>query len=179
MRAIALILLSLAACGERREVAAERREAAQWKAAYSPAECKALIEKETFIQRCFGGDFPNGNYVGDLKCMPHSPSQRLKGVWVVDLEYSGFFPGASSFKDVDRQRVDIWLDAEPARSREITAAGQGAGLRAYAVEFMGRKSLCNDHYGHLGMSSQQVLMERMIKMRPLSVSAADVRYHPL
>ena len=108
-------------------------------------------------------------YVGDLKCMPYSPSERLSGVWVIGLEYSGFFPNASSYEETERRADKIWLEAVPSPSAEVTAAGLGAGTRAYAVDLVGRRSLCDFNYGHMGMSPQQVIAERIVAMRPLSV----------
>jgi hypothetical protein len=121
------------------------------------------------LQRCFGGHFVDENYVGDFKCMPYSPPERLHGVWVIGLEYSGFFPNASSYTETEGRSDKIWLRAKPSPSPEVTAAGQGAGTRAYAVELIGRRSLCDFNYGHMGMSPQEVIAQRIISMRPLSV----------
>src|SRR5689334_12076135 len=89
MRAVIFAILSLAGCGR-------PPDAPQWKAAYRAAQWKALTGRDAFLQRCFGGHFADKHYVGDFKCMPYSPPQRLRGVWVIVLEYSGFFPNASS-----------------------------------------------------------------------------------
>jgi hypothetical protein len=102
--------------------------------------------------------------------MPYSSPQRLTGVWVVGLEYSGFFTNASSYEETRGHADGIWLRAEPSPSPEVTAAGQGAGTRAFAVDLIGRRSLCDFSYGHMGMSPQEVIAERIIAMRPLPVA---------
>ena len=148
----------MAACGQ-----------PQWKGAYSAAECKKLTERDSYLQRCFGGKLDEENYVGDLKCLPYSSPEHLIGVWVVDLEYSGFYPNASSYKETEGRSDRIWLRAEPSPSPEVTAAGQGAGTRAFAIELMGRRSLCDFNYGHMGVSPREVIAERIIAMRPVPV----------
>ncbi|HEX6603927.1 MAG TPA: hypothetical protein VF027_03485 [Sphingomicrobium sp.] len=158
-----IVFLILAACGQ-------RSTPVQWKTAYSAAECKALTERDAFLQRCYGGkDFADENYVGDLKCMPYSPPQHFTGVWVLDLEYSAFFPNATSYKEPQDRADWIWLRAEPPPSSDVIAAGQGAGTRAYAVDLIGRRSLCEFNYGHMGAAPQEVIAERIIAMRPLPV----------
>jgi len=109
------------------------------------------------------------NYVGDFKCMPYSPPQRLRGVWVVDLEYSGFFPNASSYEETESRPDKIWLRVEPSPSPEVKASEQGAGVRAYTIEVIGRRSLCDFNYGHMGMSPREVVAQRILTMRPLPV----------
>jgi hypothetical protein len=118
----------------------------QWKAAYSAAECKALTERNAFLQRCFGGHFADENYVGALKCMPYSRPERIKGIWVVGFESSAFHPGATSLQQISDGSDRIWFDTDY-KTPEIVAAGQGAGTRAYLVELVGRRSLCEDIYG--------------------------------
>ena len=163
-------LFSLAACGQRPDAAPHDRDrTVKWKAAYSTAECKALTDIDAIIQRCFGGHFTDENYVGDLKCFPYSSPQRFTGVWVVGLESSRFFPNASSYKDTEGRTEKIWLRVEPSPSPAVTAAGQGAGTRAYAVDLIGRRSLCDFNYGHMGMSPKEIIAERIIAMRPLPI----------
>lgn len=166
-----LILDLLAACSQRPEMPANQRSSdGQWKSAYTSAECKALTARDAFLKRCFGGDLKDGNYVGDLKCMPYSRPQRMTGVLVVGLEYSAFFPGASTYADVKGRPDKIWLQAKPPLPKEVDAAGQGAGTRAYVIDLVGRRSLCDSHYGHFGMFPQEVIAERVVAMRAIPVA---------
>lgn len=48
---------------------------------------------------------------------------------------------------------------------------QGGRDGAYAIEFVGRRLLCDFGYGHMGASPQQVLAERIIALRPLAFPA--------
>ena len=170
MRTTLLILGLLAACGQRSEAPANKRSSdGHWKGVYTIAECKALTLRDAVLQRCFGGDLKDGNYVGDLRCMPYSPRQRMVVVWLVGLEVSAFFPEASTYVEV-KARPKIWLRAKPPLPKEVVAARQGAGTRAYAIDLIGRRSLCDFHYGHFGMSPQEVIAERLVAIRAIPVA---------
>lgn len=132
-------------------------------------DCQALGEREAVIERCFGGDLAQDRYVGDSACWPFSSPQRMSGIWVVDLEASYFYPNANSLEDTRIGRYETWLES-PLNSRpDIVAAGQGAGMRAYRVDFTGRRSLCEGHFGHQGGSPHQVIVDRFHSMRELPV----------
>ncbi len=133
----------------------------------TPRECKALANLKAVVKRCYEHKLdPSAKYVGDLRCWPFSKPERLRGIWVIDLESSEFFPNASSIKDASGQ--PMWLESELLnQSRELLDAAQGAGRRIFAVELEGRKSLCDGHFGHLGMTPRQVIALRFYSMRPL------------
>jgi hypothetical protein len=169
MRTLLPILGLLAACGQRSDAPAKRSSDGQWKSAYTSAECKALTARDAFLQRCFGGDLKDENYVGDLRCMPYSPTRRMTGIWLVSLEYSAFFPGALSYADVRGRPDEIWLQAKAPLPREVVAAGQGAGTRAYAIDLVGRRSLCKAHYGHFGTFPEEVIAGHIVAIRPIPV----------
>jgi hypothetical protein len=135
--------------------------------AQTPEECKALASPKAVIERCYGGKLePSAKYVGDLKCWPFSPSQRLRGIWLIDLEASEFFPNASSLNDATGQ--PMWLESDLLEQRrEVLDAAQGAGGRVYAVEMEGRQALCDGMFGHFGMYPRQVIAERFYSMRLL------------
>ena len=172
MRALLLILSLLAACSQRSKVPANKQSSDdQWKSAYTSAECKALAARDAVLERCFGGDLRDGNHVGDLRCMPYSPRQRMTGVWLVGYEYSAFFPGASTYADVKGRSDKIWLEAKRPLPKEVVAARQGAGTRAYAIDLIGRRSLCDTHYGHFGMSPQEVIAERIVAVWAILVTS--------
>lgn len=175
MRTLLLILGLLAAWSQRPEMPANQRNSdGQWKSAYTSAECKALTARDAFLKRCFGGDLKEGNYVGDLKCMPYSRPERMAGVWLVGFEASAFFPEASTYADVKGTPAKIWLQAEPPLPKEVISARQGAGTRAYAIDLVGRRSLCDFHYGHFGMSSQEIIAERLVAIREIPVARPKV-----
>ena len=167
MRAVALLLLLVTACGQKTDAPARREGTVKWRTAYSAAECKALAANEAVVKRCFGGNLENGQYVGDRQCWPFSEPRRLRGIWLIDLEASLFYPNVSAFSET-KDDGWAWLESDLLEARpELLAAAQGAGRRVYAVQVEGREALCDGDFGHLGMYPRQVIAERFYSMRPL------------
>lgn len=156
-RTVPLLALSLAACSHNPPTA---------------EECKALADPKAVIQRCTDGNLsPSAKYVGDLKCWPFSKSERLRGLWVIDLEASAFYPNANTVPPLDFRHPPTWLETDLIDRRpELLAAAQGAGRRVYAVEFQGRKALCDGPFGHMGVFPREVIVERFYSLRPLHAS---------
>lgn len=91
----------------------------------------------------------------------------MRGIWIIDLEASKFFSGASTLKEATGQ--PMWLETDLLHKRgELLAATQGAGRRVYAIELDGRESLCDGAFGHFGMTPRQVIADRFHTMRLLS-----------
>lgn len=171
MRVLPLILGLLCSCGQRPQAPPDSQGGTvEWKAAYTAAECKALTDVDAIVKRCFGGHLSDENYIGDFQCLPYSPPQRFRGVWVLGLEYSGFFLNASSYNEGKGQPDKIWLRADPLPSSEIRDALQGAGTRAYAVDLIGRRTLCDQNYGHFGMWPQEIIATQITALERLPVS---------
>jgi hypothetical protein len=151
IRWLSLLTILLASCGH----------------APTPEECKLLANPKAVVERCFEGKLnASAKYVGDLKCWPFSRPHRLRGIWVIDLEASEFFPNASGLSDAKGQ--PMWLETNLLEQRgEFLDAAQGAGRRVYAVELEGRESLCDGFFGHMGMSPREVIADRFYSMRLL------------
>ena len=152
-RWVPLLTLSLAACSQRPPTV---------------EECKALAVPGRVVERCYGGNLKNGRYVGDLKCWPFSRAQRLRGLWLITMEESAFYPNARALGDVNSRRARVWLQSDLVNKRpELLASAQGASTRIYAVDLEGRLSLCDGMFGHFGMFPREVVAERFHSMRLL------------
>ena len=149
-RALLLFCL-LTSCGEKK---------------YTAQECKGL--ELTAVQRCFGGDLKNGKYVGDLKCWPFSKPHRIHGVWLLNLETSVFAPNATAVTATAPSDI-AWLETDLLNQPSIVAAMQGAGPRAYLIDFDGRQALCNGNFGHLGMSPREVIVDQVHSLHRIAV----------
>jgi hypothetical protein len=137
----------LLSCGEKR---------------YTAQECRSL--ELTLVQRCFGGNLQNGKYIGDSKCWPFSKPRRMHGIWTIAMEASVFAPNATHVSpeappDLASFKTD--LENRP----EIIAAGQGAGNRAYLIDFLGRASLCEGNYGEYGAYPREVIADHFYSIR--------------
>jgi hypothetical protein len=114
---------------------------------------------------------PSAKYVGDLKCWPFSKSERLRGLWEINLEASHFYPNAERAPPLDSPHPPMWLETDLIDRRpELLAAAQGAGPRVFAVELQGREALCDGLFGHMGVYPREVIVERFYSLRPLHAS---------
>ena len=161
-----LIALTLGSCGEDRQ--SEHLSEPDWKSAYSPAECRALYD--TVIERC-GGSIERASEIMRLNpaiCEPFGPPEELSGMWELDLEHSAFFEGAEDLRQLATQSTPgdwdyTWLDVPDIRERpNELAAAQGAGRRVYRVELIGRRSLCDTGFGHMGAYPRAVLLQKLL-----------------
>jgi len=156
--AIGTFLLS--GCGRERNVA---------------LDCGAVTDPRAVLARCLGGDLVHGHYIGDLNCYPFAAPERMKGVWQAVLEGSYFDANATVARQPDSRsdawrNANTWLEASPIPP-EARIAMQGGPPRAYAVEFIGRRSICPGIFGHMGVSPHEVVVSRFIRMDPLPFPA--------
>ena len=111
----------------------------------------------------------NGNYVGDLKCWPFSEPRRVRGLWLIQFEASTFYPGATSYDQVEKKRPTFWLETSLLDREPLLDAGQGGEPLAYVVDAEGRESLCNGWFGHMGLSQREFVAEHFYSLRRVPV----------
>ena len=95
----------------------------------------------------------------------------MRGVWVASLENSSFYRNAITVPAAG-VLSDTWLETNPAPPAvDIAMRGDGPP-KVYAVELIGRRSLCpGPFFGQMGMSHNEVVASRIISMRPLPLPA--------
>lgn len=122
--------------------------------------CADAAKPALVIEKCFGGNLQTGHYVGDVACFPFSAAQRFTGIWHVELEGS-FFEAPSANGVLPR---NVWLDvANPPKA--AVASMQGDTPRDFAVDLIGRRSLCRGVFGHMGVIPHQITVETMTTIR--------------
>lgn len=145
---------------------------AEWKAAYSPEECEALLSREAVIERCGNGSLEKALAVLSRnadKCLPYSAPKQFSGIWLNDLEASEFYPNIDDIDLVGNADAAVWLDvANKDEVEEALAAQQGAGDVAYRVRFSGRESSCDFGYGHMGAYSSEILLTRFSNIEKIA-----------
>jgi hypothetical protein len=114
------------------------------------------------IERFLAGD---RSPIPDEKCFKFGAPERMSGTWAAMFEGSQFCP--DSWKEcaqTDRApRAAIWLEfAQPLKFDVKSYIG---GL--YAIDFVGRRTIYSGHYGHMGVFSHEVIVDRIISMRQL------------
>jgi hypothetical protein len=88
-------------------------------------------------------------------CVRMLPEQHWRGLWRNDFEGSRFCPEPAKTCGYDSPGEDIWLSGTPGQSR--------GGL--YRIDFMGRRTMFKGPYGHLGMSDQELVIDRVLSMQ--------------
>ena len=99
----------------------------------------------------------------------------MVGVWVRGFEYSEFFEGAKTYEEVS-ERVHnpddpfTWFSAMGRADMYIGDLPVPDDGEAFRVEIIGRKSLCEYGYGHMGVGSHEVIATDFISASPLQVT---------
>jgi hypothetical protein len=123
-------------------------------------DCPALIADEAVIERCFGGDISN-EYVGDEKCFPFSEEREYEGILITGFEWSEFYPHIASYEEADRENPVYWFEEMPGSFGKIIKDQEKCTYDcAFRVRFVGRESLCDAYFGHLGSYPKKVIAAR-------------------
>lgn len=107
------------------------------------------------------------------QCYRMEAPRRYKGIWVDAFEGQHFIPDGATApqwprtgsetpgwrEQFERARAaTIWIDV----SRVNLKHAYRAGGRKVRIEFIGRKTMDPGHHGHLGMSGQAIIVDRLI-----------------
>ena len=113
------------------------------------------------------------------QCYKMEAPRRYRGVWIDEFEGQRFIPegtnppewprtdpkSAGWREQFERARLaTIWLDVERANPGHERQRG---GRMAF-IEFIGRKTMYPGDYGHMGMSGQEIVVDRLISLRECS-----------
>ena len=101
-------------------------------------------------------------------CFPFSPSQRMRGIWLVSFENSTFFEGKVVFDRTMLTRASTWLDPA-ALPKGVRSSAPEVSVKAYKVEIIGRRSICPAYYGHLGVFPHEVIVDSFVRAGPASL----------
>jgi hypothetical protein len=92
----------------------------------------------------------------------------MHGVWLIAMEASVFAPNAT--RVTPEAPTDLaWLETDLNKRPEIIAAAQGSGNRAYLIDFLGRRSLCEGNFGHFGLYGAEVIVDRIYSIHAIPV----------
>jgi hypothetical protein len=94
------------------------------------------------------------------ECFRMQPQQRWRGLWRNEFEGSRFCPAPAKQCEFDTPGDIIWLDAERVRKTEPDGA-------LYAVDLLGRRTSVEGHYGHMGGSDHELIVDRFISIAKL------------
>ncbi len=124
-------------------------------------------------------DHADENIQGSLptdQCYKMDEPRRYKGVWLDAFEGQHFIPEGGSppewpdtdpgstgwTEEFERARLaTTWIDVSRVKLAEIP---RNRGARRL-IEFVGRRTKYPGAYGHMGMSGQEIIVDRVISLR--------------
>ena len=95
------------------------------------------------------------------QCFQMMPPQRWKGLWRNDFEGQRFCPSPSTECSPNPSEDYIWLTFAGDRPPKEAEMG-----RIYRVEFTGRRTLREGHYGHGGLAQHEIIVDHLISIAP-------------
>lgn len=101
------------------------------------------------------------------------PAQRYRGVWLDEFEGSAFYENATDAKTVMTAYKRDFASAKPSDETLGWNSGVNAKLpandkgysRMVALDFIGRRTAYTGHYGHMGMSKSEIIVDRVFSAR--------------
>jgi hypothetical protein len=112
---------------------------------------------------------------GDAACFAFSASEKIAGIWIPEFEGSMFFETTvEQPRYVELSENTPWLEIAP--SAKLHVLPNTTIQKAYYVEFVGRRSTEPGMFGHMGMSENEVLVDRMLKIKlvhPPAIRTSD------
>jgi len=125
------------------------------------------VDEDAVIERCGAGDVTHAlqSMSDDItSCFPFSKSTKLEGVWVRGFELSEFYENTHNYDEVKAEAVNsrhpaTWFSITGVASKQFArqAKPDTGETEAFYVELMGKRSLCEGAYGHMGYASHEVI----------------------
>ena len=110
-------------------------------------------------------------------CYKFEGQRRWKGLLRTGFETSRFCPAPAGECSDEAPGEHVWLAWKEGAGKSPYRGEAYGGL--YAVDFIGRKTAYPGHYGHMGMSDQEIVGDRLISIKrieapPPEPTKADV-----
>ncbi len=113
-----------------------------------------------------------------MACVKFSPRHRMRGLWYQEMEGSFFFEDMRRAPAVLRADFNApWLDLNSATGPARVPRYDG-DQHVYLVEFEGRESLEPGTFGHDGLWSRTVIVDRLLSIRRARVPRILHDEHP-
>ena len=112
------------------------------------------------------------------QCFKMLPQKQYRGIWLDQFESSMFFEGELSVAVVEakirrdprmRKLRREWLSWNEQQFK--TQSSAPPQNRYFLIDFIGRRTAYPGQYGHLGMSRSEIIVDRMLSLRPVGEAA--------
>ena len=101
-------------------------------------------------------------------CYKFDAPRRWKGLYFGEFEVSRFCPAPARQCSDTSPGEHIWLSASSSAGVPAWNGKEASGL--FAMEFIGHKTSYPGHYGHLGLSDEEIVIDHLISMKQLERS---------
>jgi hypothetical protein len=103
------------------------------------------------------------------QCFEMNPARNWRGLWRNDFEGSRFCAEPATQCEYETPGEKIWLSYSDSLRQQATEPREGDGGR-YEIELEGRRTVERGHHGHFGASDHEVVVDRIISIRPVPAS---------
>lgn len=107
------------------------------------------------------------------KCFKMMPRARWRGLWARGFELSRFCPAPASSCSYDTPGNEIWLSQLATIPIRADVAGKLYSIRLFTIDFIGRRTRYRGRYGHLGQSSHEIIVDRVVSVSEVPQRTAD------
>lgn len=113
-------------------------------------------------------------FIGMEKCYRFDPPRRFHGVWRDAFEGSAFYDSLDAMPAYTAPvAADFaWLDVEKVPAADLRMDCRRCSEVAL-IDFVGRKTSFRGRYGHMGMSPNYIIVDKIISMRRLPTPPDD------
>jgi len=98
-------------------------------------------------------------------CYRLTAPRRMRGVARTGFETGSFYPGRTTLPQAD-ERSDLWIELDPRVLAPDVRRSCAEGCAVY-LDFIGRRTAVRGRYGHMGLASHIVIVDRVLSARVL------------
>ena len=160
----AMLVMILAGCKERMASFAAYRDPKDALISLFPVFGYPCASVEKFDDVKFVASKPTD------ECFKMEKPRRFRGIWIDEFEGSTFYEGITSVSAAKRRMASN--SAAPDSKVEWLTWHRGNRVpeltsRVVLIDFVGRRTAYPGHYGHMGGSDSEIIVDRMIFAREI------------
>lgn len=114
---------------------------------------------------CFRSSDGQPARLSDRECYRLAEPQRMRGVAVTGFEAGSFYPALRTLPQ-QGQRSEFWLELEP-RVLPLNVRNRCIQGCAVYLDFIGRRTVARGSYGHMGLATHMVVVDRVFGAKVL------------
>ena len=114
---------------------------------------------------CFRRNEGQPSRLPDRECYRFTEPQRMRGVALTGFETGSFHPARTTLPQSE-ERSEVWIGLEPHVLPQNVRGRCMEGCAVY-LDFVGRRTAVEGGYGHMGLRSHMVVVDRVLEANVL------------